>query len=104
MAEGDKPAMGTLPAELTKLIKIEHPNYQGEFEDLGLNWHQFPALARLGFDIGGVQYTASPFMGWWMDAGSYFWSPPLFSYYLRRYEHAFTPETWLHHLDRVLLS
>ena len=29
---------------------------------------KFPGLARLGFDLGGVQYAASPFIGWFMDA------------------------------------
>lgn len=67
MAENDEPAMGILPKELTEIVHLTHPSYPA-IDALDLNWVKFPALSRLGFDIGGVQYTASPFMGWWMDA------------------------------------
>ncbi|KAL8765209.1 MAG: hypothetical protein Q9209_007642 [Squamulea sp. 1 TL-2023] len=68
MADGDIPAMVEIPPELSKLVKIRHPRYFAEFERLDLKWVAFPALTRLGFDIGGVQYTAAPFIGWFMDA------------------------------------
>ncbi|KAL8814584.1 MAG: hypothetical protein Q9223_006200 [Gallowayella weberi] len=68
MAEGDVPAMIEVPSELAKLVEIRHPRYGAEFEKLDLKWVAFPALTRLGFDIGGVQYTAAPFIGWFMDA------------------------------------
>jgi sulfite reductase alpha subunit-like flavoprotein len=67
MAEGDEPEFATLPPELTQLVSIAHPQYP-KIADLDLRWGKFPALSRLGFDIGGVQYTASPFIGWFMDA------------------------------------
>jgi nitric oxide synthase oxygenase domain/subunit len=67
MVEDDKPMFATLPPALTRLASIEHPHYS-KIADLGLKWCRFPALSRLGFDIGGVQYTASPFIGWFMDA------------------------------------
>jgi len=67
MAEGDEPVLATLPPELTQLISIVHPQYH-RVADLDLKWVKFPALSRLGFDIGGIQYTASPFIGWFMDA------------------------------------
>lgn len=68
MAEDDGPAMMELPADLRKLINIRHPKYVTEFERLDLKWVAFPALTRLGFDIGGVQYTASPFIGWYASS------------------------------------
>ncbi|CAK42680.1 uncharacterized protein An15g07930, partial [Aspergillus niger] len=67
MAENDAPALVEVPDALRRLIEIQHPDYP-EFNELGLRWYQFPALSRLGFDIGGVQYTATPFIGWYMDA------------------------------------
>lgn len=67
MAENDEPAIGILPKEITELVHITHPSYP-TIDSLNLNWVKFAALSRLGFDIGGVQYTASPFIGWWMDA------------------------------------
>ena len=68
MAENDTPYMMELPAELRRTIQITHPRYEMEFGDLGLRWVSAPALSGLGFDIGGNQYTASPFIGWFMDA------------------------------------
>ena len=66
MAEGDRPAMIDLPENIRKLVNIRHPKYFAEFERLDLNWVAFPALTRLGFDVGGVQYTAAPFIGWYV--------------------------------------
>lgn len=67
MADGDRPHMAELPADIRKLVSIRHPQYVAEFEKLDLKWVAFPALTRLGFDIGGVQYTAAPFMGWYVQ-------------------------------------
>ncbi|KAB8262117.1 nitric oxide synthase [Aspergillus pseudonomiae] len=67
MADNDAPAWADVPAELRDLVDIRHPRFEN-FQKLGLKWYQFPALSRLGFDIGGVQYTATPFIGWYMDA------------------------------------
>ena len=71
MAEGDRPAMIELPAELRKLVNIRHPKYTTEFENLDLKWVAFPALTRMGFDVGGVQYTATPFIGWYVYSSTY---------------------------------
>ncbi|KAL8849080.1 MAG: hypothetical protein Q9221_005924 [Calogaya cf. arnoldii] len=68
MADGDMPTMVEIPPELGRLVEIRHPRYKAEFEKLDLKWVTVPALTRLGFDIGGVQYTAAPFIGWFMDA------------------------------------
>jgi nitric oxide synthase oxygenase domain/subunit len=68
MAEGEKPYMAELPQELRRLITITHPRYEDEFRELDLKWVAAPALSRLGFDLGGNQYTATPFIGWFMDA------------------------------------
>ena len=67
MAEGDKPAMMEIPAPLSNLVNISHPRFRS-FAALNLKWKAAPALTRLRFDIGGVQYTAAPFIGWFMDA------------------------------------
>lgn len=60
----DKPYIAEIPADIGKLVDIRHPAYMAEFEKLNLKWVPFPALTRLGFDIGGVQYSAAPFIGW----------------------------------------
>jgi len=68
MAENDAPYMMELPSELKRTVRITHPRYGKEFRDLDLRWVVAPALSRLGFDIGGNQYTATPFIGWFMDS------------------------------------
>lgn len=64
MAADDKPVVIELPANLRRLVKIRHPKHEAAFWKLDLKWVAFPAWSRLGFDIGGVQYTAAPFIGW----------------------------------------
>ena len=66
MAEDDAPALAELPDEFHKLVEIRHPNFPETFKHVDLKWCRFPALSRLGFDIGGVQYTAAPFIGWYI--------------------------------------
>ncbi|KAH8652477.1 nitric oxide synthase [Xylariales sp. PMI_506] len=68
MAQGDVPAITDLSQDLFPLVPIQHPGHKLAFEKLGLRWVPAPVLSRLGFTIGGVQYTASPFIGWFMDA------------------------------------
>ena len=57
-----------LPAELRRTVQIMHPRYEEEFRKLDPQWVSVPALSRLGFDVGSKQYTASTFMGWFMDS------------------------------------
>lgn len=70
MMDGDEPYITPIPEDLFPLVQIRHPRkeYSLAFEKLGLRWVPAPALSQLGFDIGGVQYTAAPFIGWFMDA------------------------------------
>ncbi|RCI09068.1 hypothetical protein L249_5101 [Ophiocordyceps polyrhachis-furcata BCC 54312] len=70
MADGDEPFITPVPEHLFPLVRIRHPDPQHAlaFDKLGLRWVPAPALSQLGFDIGGVQYTATPFIGWFMDA------------------------------------
>lgn len=37
------------------------------FEDLGLKWYALPAVSSMMFDVGGLQFTAAPFNGWYMS-------------------------------------
>lgn len=65
MAERDRPALIEVPASISKLVVIRHPQFATAFEDLNLKWVPVPPLTRLGFDIGDVQYTAAPFIEWY---------------------------------------
>ena len=64
MVEGHRPAFAEIPPYLRTLVDIRHSQYMNQFNKLALKWVCFPALTRLGFDIGGVQYSAAPFIGW----------------------------------------
>lgn len=68
MAQGDEPVITELSETDFPIVHIRHPHHQLAFDRLGLRWAAAPALSRLGFTIGGVQYTAAPFIGWFMDA------------------------------------
>ncbi|KAK8848432.1 nitric oxide synthase [Apiospora arundinis] len=68
MAQGDEPVITKLSDADFPVVRIRHPHHQLAFDKLGLRWVPAPALSRLGFTIGGVQYTAAPFIGWFMDA------------------------------------
>lgn len=36
------------------------------FSELGLRWHALPAVANLLLEIGGLEFPAAPFNGWYM--------------------------------------
>lgn len=54
-----------LPESAKLLVPITHPDFP-EFDKLGIYWHAIPALSSFCLDIGGIQYTAAPFNGWYM--------------------------------------
>ena len=54
-----------LPEAAKLLVPITHPDFP-EFDKLGIYWHAIPALSSFCLDIGGIQYTAAPFNGWYM--------------------------------------
>jgi len=37
------------------------------FTDLGLRWYALPAVSGMLFDVGGIQFTATTFSGWYMS-------------------------------------
>ncbi|WP_437877597.1 nitric oxide synthase oxygenase [Sorangium sp. So ce513] len=60
-----RPRWFELPRERVLEVSIEHPRYAW-FAELGLKWHALPAVSSMAFDVGGVQYTAAPFNGFYM--------------------------------------
>lgn len=36
------------------------------FKDLDLKWYGLPAVANMLLEIGGLEFTACPFSGWYM--------------------------------------
>lgn len=62
-----EPQWFEIPPELILEVPFSHPRYEW-FEELGLKWYGLPAVSGMAFDIGGIQYTASPFNGFYMGA------------------------------------
>lgn len=34
---------------------------------MGLRWYALPAVSSMLFDVGGIQFTATTFSGWYMS-------------------------------------
>lgn len=62
---GHKPVYISIPEELIMEVNIEHPAYT-EMESLGLRWYAVPMISDMRLEIGGIQYPAAPFNGWYM--------------------------------------
>lgn len=62
---GRRPRLFELPAEAVVEVPIVHPDF-GWFAELGLRWHAVPALSGMRLEVGGINYTAAPFNGWYM--------------------------------------
>ncbi|XP_023681440.1 nitric oxide synthase 1-like [Paramormyrops kingsleyae] len=64
-ARGEPPQMFPLPPELVLEVAITHPMLPW-FSDLGLRWYGLPAVANMMLEVGGLEFTAVPFNGWYM--------------------------------------
>ncbi|MCC0176153.1 nitric oxide synthase oxygenase [Waterburya agarophytonicola K14] len=62
---GKEPKWFDIPPEIILDVKIVHPDYEW-FEELGLKWYALPAVCNMSLDLGGVQYTCTPFNGFYM--------------------------------------
>ncbi|KAG9509604.1 Nitric oxide synthase, brain, partial [Fragariocoptes setiger] len=62
---GEPPELFELPAELILRVKLEHPRC-AKFAALKLEWYALPAVSAMLLDIGGLQFPACPFNGWYM--------------------------------------
>jgi nitric-oxide synthase len=59
------PRLFELPRDAVVEVPLVHPVFDW-FATLGLKWHAVPALSGMRLEIGGVNYTAAPFNGWYM--------------------------------------
>ena len=62
---GRSPRLFELPRDAVVEVPLAHPVFDW-FASLGLKWHAVPALSCMRLEIGGVNYTAAPFNGWYM--------------------------------------
>lgn len=54
-----------LPRDAVLEVPLQHPELPW-FGKLQLRWHAVPAISHLRLRIGGVDYPAAPFNGWYM--------------------------------------
>lgn len=63
--EDREPELFDVPEEIVLEVPLTHPEYDW-FEELGLKWYGVPIVSNMCLEIGGIQYTAAPFNGWYM--------------------------------------
>ncbi|KAM6970125.1 nitric oxide synthase 2b, inducible [Aplochiton taeniatus] len=64
-AGGEEPDVFEIPPQLILEVPMEHPQYHW-FEDLELRWYALPAVSSMMLEVGGLEFPACPFNGWYM--------------------------------------
>ncbi|KAI1285722.1 Nitric oxide synthase, inducible [Halotydeus destructor] len=64
-APGEGAQLYEIPKELVLEVEFEHPKYEW-FKELNLKWYCLPAVSDMLFDVGGMEFPAAPFNGWYM--------------------------------------
>eukprot|EP00037_Helgoeca_nana_P007590 m.69061 g.69061 ORF g.69061 m.69061 type:complete len:1558 (-) comp18369_c0_seq1:350-5023(-) len=62
---GQAPKLYDLPKEAALQVELTHPDFP-DFDKLGLKWVAVPAISSFRITIGGIDYCAAPFNGWFM--------------------------------------
>jgi len=63
---GKEPKCFDIPLDVILDVDLVHPNYEW-FKELGLKWYALPTICNMSLDLGGVQYTCTPFNGFYLD-------------------------------------
>ncbi|QFT87830.1 Nitric oxide synthase oxygenase [Bacillus sp. THAF10] len=64
--DGKEPMLFPVPKDIVLEVPIHHPELEA-FRDLGLKWYGIPLISDMRLEIGGIDYTAAPFNGWYME-------------------------------------
>uniref|UniRef100_A0A673J5Q6 Nitric oxide synthase n=1 Tax=Sinocyclocheilus rhinocerous TaxID=307959 RepID=A0A673J5Q6_9TELE len=64
-ANSEDPQCFEVPQHLILEVPMEHPQYKW-FKDLNLRWYALPAVSNMLLEIGGLEFPACPFNGWYM--------------------------------------
>jgi len=59
------PEVFEMPGDAILEVELTHPEYDW-FHSLGLRWYAVPIVSNMLLEIGGIQYPAAPFNGWYM--------------------------------------
>jgi len=63
--ENRQPMLFEIPKEYVLEVPIQHPQYEG-ISRLNLKWYAAPIVSNMKLSIGGIEYHAAPFNGWYM--------------------------------------
>ncbi|XP_033628503.1 nitric oxide synthase, brain-like [Asterias rubens] len=64
-ANGEDPELFNIPPGLVLEVEMSHPKYDW-FAELGIKWYALPAVSSMMLDLGGLEFIACPFNGWYM--------------------------------------
>lgn len=62
---GEVPRVYPAPVEHAMEVPLTHPEFEW-FGELGLKWYGVPVVSDMVLRVGGVDYPAAPFNGWYM--------------------------------------
>lgn len=62
---GSRPVLFPPPSAAALEVPLTHPHLPW-FSDLGLKWYAVPVLSDMRLRIGGIDFCAAPFNGWYM--------------------------------------
>jgi nitric-oxide synthase, bacterial len=64
-ADDANPELHELPRDVVLEVPLVHPEFAW-FADLRLRWYAVPAISNMPLSIGGINYPAAPFNGWYL--------------------------------------
>ncbi|XP_018429088.1 PREDICTED: nitric oxide synthase, inducible [Nanorana parkeri] len=64
-ANGEDPELFEIPKDLICEVIMEHPRFEW-FKELNLRWYTLPAVSNMLLEVGGIEFPACPFNGWYM--------------------------------------
>lgn len=60
-----KPSLFEIPEEIVLEVDIRHPQYK-QISQLKLKWYAVPIVSNMKLSVGGIEFKAAPFNGWYM--------------------------------------
>jgi nitric-oxide synthase, bacterial len=63
--EQEGPRLYQFDPRIVLEVPLHHPELDW-FAELGLRWHALPAISNMCLSIGGINYPAAPFNGWYL--------------------------------------
>jgi len=62
----ETPELFEVPRDHVLQVPLRHPEYEW-FQDLSLRWYAVPIISDMKLEVGGIEYVAAPFNGWYME-------------------------------------